>query len=128
MPRALLWLCVAALAADVEEHRKQWRQAQQMYEQELLHHAEDVKKLNAEEQRRAEELKSVEAARERAAAADVRLTAAESKWAEERGAMEKAKRDAEAKTAALSSQNQLLHNQLEDALKAAREEIGRAHV
>ena len=112
---------VAALAADVEEHRKQWRQAQQMYEQELLHHAEDVKKLNAEEQRRAEELKSVEAARERAAAADVRLTAAESKWAEERGAMEKAKRDAEAKTAALSSQNQLLHNQLEDALKAARE-------
>ena len=112
---------VAALAADVEEHRKQWRQAQQMYEQELLHHAEDVKKLNAEEQRRAEELKSVEAARERAATADVRLTAAESKWAEERGAMEKAKRDAEANTAALSSQNQLLHNQLEDALKAARE-------
>ena len=26
------------------------RSAQQMYEQELLHHAEDVKKLNAEEQ------------------------------------------------------------------------------
>ena len=62
---------VAALAADVEEHRKQWRQAQQMYEQELLHHAEDVKKLNAEEQRRSEEAAAVEAAREQARAAEV---------------------------------------------------------
>ena len=111
---------VAALAADVEEHRKQWRQAQQMYEQELLHHAEDVKKLNAEEQRRAEEAAAVEAARELARAAEVRLAAAESKWADERGSMEKARRDAEAKTAALGSQNRLLHDQLEDALKAAK--------
>ena len=91
---------VAALTADVEQHRQQWRSAQQMYEQELLHHAEDIKKLNAEEARRAADSKALEEAREKATAAAETLAKAESTWGAERGSLERVKREeAEAKVA-----------------------------
>ena len=56
----------------MEQHRQQWRSAQQMYEQELLHHAEDIKKLNAEEASRATDTAALSAARDKEAGAYTR--------------------------------------------------------
>ena len=93
---------VAALAADVEEHRKQWRQAQQMYEQALLHRPRRTSRSSTRRSRGARRRRR-RSRRSGAGESGGRFdfAAAESKWADERGSMEKARRDAEAKTAAL---------------------------
>ena len=110
---------VAALLSDVEAHRAQMRSAQQMYEQEVVQHATDIKRLSEEEARRAEDAEALASARDKAKEAAEAAAESERRFADEPGASETARRDAEAKTVGLQKQNALLLGQLEDAQKAA---------
>lgn len=104
---------IRVLKADVEEHHRQWRAAQNSYERELLLHAEDVKKLSALEQeveQSKSKIQAVQAERE-----DALIKAQESKQgrAQLDAEMKQAVELLEGRCKSLEKQNDLMHKQLE---------------
>ena len=81
--------------------------------------ATDIKRLSEEEARRAEDAEALASRAARRRRRRRRRRSRSRRFADELGASETARRDAEAKTVGLQKQNALLLGQLEDAQKAA---------
>lgn len=99
---------VAALQTDIKDYHQQWRNAKSMYDNELIAHAADVKRLGAaqeEADRVKQEVSSVKAERD-----DAKAGAAQ---------MQSEKASLAAKVEEIKRQNHILHEELEAAtLKA----------
>jgi len=102
-----------ALERDVDQHYKSWRTSQQMYEQELMHHAEKVKELNTAEKEKDGLQKLLDEGEQRQS----ELSAELAKMKERAESAERAEKAAVAKADArckeLSEQLDRLHRQLE---------------
>ncbi|KAK3261523.1 hypothetical protein CYMTET_29573 [Cymbomonas tetramitiformis] len=112
---------IDALQADVGNYQKQWRTAQGSYEQEVVQHAEDIRRMNAAEAEVEQARGSVRGAQTAADDARAELSAAELRWEAEKARITGGREDAEKQLAALQQQNQLLHGQLESMAKEATE-------
>uniref|UniRef100_A0A7S3XDP3 Nucleoprotein TPR/MLP1 domain-containing protein n=1 Tax=Picocystis salinarum TaxID=88271 RepID=A0A7S3XDP3_9CHLO len=110
---------IRVLKADVEEHHKQWRSAQNSYERELLLHADDVKKLSAMEQeveQSRSKIQKVQAEREDAL---TKAQESEQKRIQLDAEMRKALELLEERCNSLEKQNNLMHKQLEKFERAS---------
>jgi nucleoprotein TPR len=114
------------LQEDAERYLAQWRSAKSCYEQELLQHAETIKKLHAAEAEADEsrtDLRAVTAKQQDASSA---LAIAMVSWESEKAALEDVKQRAEAKQQELELQNRHLHEQMEAFTKHASENFFQA--
>ena len=95
---------VSTLEGDVKEHHQQWRAAKSLYDNELIAHAADVKRLGSLES-------DVEKAKGEAREAKTERDAAKVESAK----IQADKATVEAKVEELRRQNRILHEQLEQA-------------
>eukprot|EP00873_Tetraselmis_striata_P025857 jgi/Tetstr1/446121/TSEL_033721.t1 len=114
---------VSALERDVEQHHKNWRMAQQLYEQELVNHADKVKALNEAEAAQDTLKAKLETVEKGLDEARNQLAAAISDAQAATAAKEAAEVAAESRVADVSAQNAALHEQLEK-MAAAQQTTG----
>ncbi|GBG81739.1 hypothetical protein CBR_g33917 [Chara braunii] len=104
---------INVLKQDVERHHKQWREAQNNYERQVMLQADTIRELSSASERLTR-LEQVErAARARAETAEAELAALQVSWAAERAALESTRADAERKQRELEDQNSILLDRLE---------------
>jgi nucleoprotein TPR len=107
------------LEADVERYMTQWRQAKALYEEEVMKHAENIKKMQGLENKASSAAALVRDAEARAADALSTLAASQVAWEAQRAELASTTTLAQNKAAEMTEQNAHLHQQLEAFAHAA---------